>query len=189
MTPHANLQKRGKRAVKRRWGSGPGRDRDGRRSCSPFPPSGPRPKAARQARGTAAAARSPAGGRGPVFHPRPTPTSGDPRQVMQPAGLLGGLAHRAAQTITAAARSLPTSCEPGQSVGTLARRPASRVQVLKDTARFLTSVPSIPRPRGRGAGWVPHVSHSHKYKHVIKESKFGFRSQEFEAQGSYLFRI
>lgn len=136
MMPQANLQNRGKRDLKRGRGSGLGRDC--RRSGSPFPPSGPRLAAARQARGTAAAARSPAGGREPVFHPRPTPPSGVFTEMVQPARLSSSSANRTARTITDAARLPPTSCRPSQSAGTLRRRPASRLQVLKDTTYFLT---------------------------------------------------
>lgn len=152
MTPQANLQNRGKRNLKRGWGSGLGRDC--RRFGSPFPPGSPRLAAARQARGTAAAARSPGGGREPVFHPRPTPTSGGYLKMVQPARRSSSSANRAAPTITDAERLPPASCRPGQSAGTLRRRPASCLQVLKATTYFL-----MLSPVGSGGG-APGFLHS-----------------------------
>lgn len=74
MMPLANLQKRGKRDFEWRRGSVRGRDRDSENAGSPFPAGGPRPTAALHARGTAAAAAlSPAGGRGPVSTHVPRP--------------------------------------------------------------------------------------------------------------------
>lgn len=149
MTPLANLQKRGKRDLEWSRGSARGRDRDGGHAGSPFPAGGPRPTAARHARWAAAAAvLSPAGGRGPVFHPRPTPTSGGHSRRSGRRFSSAVLATRAAPTITDSARSPPTSCKPDQSAGTLRRRPASRLQRLKDTARSLPLFPRVGEVMG-----------------------------------------
>lgn len=156
MMPLANLQKRGKRDLEWRRGSVRGRDRDSENAGSPFPSSGPRPTAALHARGTAAAAAlSPAGGRGPVFHPRPTPTSGGHSWRSGRRFSSAALATRAALTITDSARSPPSSCRPGQSAGTLRRRPASRLQRLKDTACSLPLLPAWER------WWRSQVSYLH----------------------------